>query len=111
MSRPVYSTQFYAAKGLVGDGSLITVPPGHTYVVKQLTFYSNPTFGVCRGFFKDDDSGADLFSCAATSGAPGWFGFFGTLVFGPGQSFFWHVDRFGSDDADVSAHGFDLTDS
>lgn len=104
----LYSAKFLSIKGLAGDSPIVTVPDGHRYVIKQLTFYSNPFGSPVRGFFKDNDSGADLFSCAASTGQPEWFGFFGTLVFEAGQSFLWHVDRTIPDDADVSAHGYDL---
>ncbi len=108
MSRLVYSTKFYSFQGLNNPGTIITVPAGHVYVVKQLTFYSSAVLAPCRGFFIDVDSGATLFSAAVNAGTPGWFGFFGTLVFEPGQSFRWSVSAALTDGADVSAHGYDL---
>lgn len=109
MSRLVYSTHFYSAQGLSGAGTTITVPANHVYVVKQLTFYSDPTLGTCRGFFRDLGSGATLFAGAAKIVTPTWEGFFGTLVFEPGEQFRWEVSAFPTDGADVSISGFDLT--
>jgi hypothetical protein len=106
---PVYSTRFQAYQGLNGNGPTITVPAGHTYVVKQLTCYMDPSLGVIRAFFRDLLSGATEFSCATTLLAPEWFGFFGTIVFEEGQDFRWEVSATLTDGADVSIHGFDLT--
>lgn len=104
---------FIAQQGLSGSSDPVVVPAGHVYVVKQLTFYSNPFVQTVRGFFHDLDSGAALFACAApvtaTEGAqPGWFGFYGALVFTEGRSFGWSVTAGIGDAADVYAGGYDL---
>jgi hypothetical protein len=109
MARQLYSVRFLAIQGLGGSSSSVTVPAGHVYVVRQLTFYSNPTFGVARGFFEDDTSGAALFAAAATPGTPFWAGFFGALVFEAGQGFHWHASVTPTDGIDVYAGGYDLT--
>ena len=85
------------------------VPAGHVYSIKQLTLYSNPLLEPSRGFFMDVDTGATLFSCGTQAGTPGWFGFYGELVFTEGQSFTWKVTAGIGDAADVGAFGFDLT--
>lgn len=96
-----------------GASSTVEVPQGHTYVVKQLTFYSNPTLETVRGYFRDLQTGATLFSCAAPvtldAGAqPAWFGFYGALVFHEGYTFRWEVHAGLTDGADVYAGGYDL---
>ncbi len=108
MARPAYSRPFYAFQGLNNPGSTITVPAGRVYVVKQLTFYSSAILAPCRGFFRDLDSGATLFSAAVAPGTPGWFGFFGSLAFEAGASFRWEVSAALTDGADVYAGGYDL---
>lgn len=111
MSRAVYSARFIAVQGLTGSSSSVVVPTGHVYVVKQLTMYTNPTFAPARGFFVDETSGATLFSAATAAGTPGWFGFFGSLVFDEGQAFHWKASISGTDAIDVGAFGYDLTSS
>jgi hypothetical protein len=109
MPRPVYSTQFYAFQGLSGTGASITVPAGHVYVVKQVTMYASPLLGQTAVFFQDDVSGAALFASRFNIDAGGWAGLFGTLVFEAGQGFHFQVNASLTDSADVSAHGYDLT--
>lgn len=86
----------------------MTVPPGRVYVIKQLTFYSNPLLGVCRGFLEDGLTGAALFSCGTAAGTPQWFGFYGALAFLEGDSFRWRVSAELTDGADIYAGGYDL---
>lgn len=109
MSRQLYSVRFQAIQGLSGTGPSTTVPAGHVYVVKQLTIYVDPTTLPTRVYFQDDVSGAALFSGAQTAGNPEWFGFYGAMVFGPGDGFHWQVDAGPGDGADVFASGYDLT--
>lgn len=109
MSR-VFSASFITQQGLNGNSSTVTVPAGHTYVIKQLTWYSNPLLTPTRGFFRDLGSGATFFSCATVTGTPAWFGFYGALVFPEGSSFRWEVSAALTDGADVYAGGYDLTD-
>jgi hypothetical protein len=108
MARQLYSTRFLAVQGLAGTGASVTVPPGHVYIVKQLTLYSNPLLGQVHAFFEDDTSGAALFSGGWNPGTPEWFGFYGALVFLPGQGFHFQVDVTVGDAADVYAGGYDL---
>lgn len=108
MARPVYSVQLLSSQGLNGAGPSVTVPVGFTYVVKQLTFYADPFLGPVRGFFRHVDTGASFFACATNAGVPGWFGFYGALVFEEGETFRWETSAFGTDGADVSAHGYRL---
>jgi len=109
MARPVFSRQFISVQGLQGNSPTIVVPPDHVYVVKQLTMYTNPLLAPARGFFRDLGSGAALFSAGTTGANPGWFGFYGALVFEPGMSFRWEANITLTDAIDVSASGYDLT--
>lgn len=84
------------------------MPTGHVFIVKQLTWYSNPFLGTTRGFFRDLGSGATLFSCATQAGTPGWFGFYGALAFPAGRSFRWETSATATDGADIYAGGYDL---
>lgn len=84
------------------------MPAGHTYVVKQLTMYANPLLATARGHFRSVSSGATLFSAGTQAGTPGWFGFYGALVFEPGESFQWTADVTVGDAIDVYAGGYDL---
>jgi hypothetical protein len=106
---PVFSKRFISQKGLSGVTPLVLVPPGHTYVVKQLTIYANPNFPL-TAFFEDHAAG-DLaaYGVAFTGGAAGWYGFYGALVFEQGASFRWAVNAGLGDGADVTASGYDLT--
>lgn len=111
MSRPIYSYGWIYQQGLNGSSATITVPENHTYVVKQLTFYTNPLLEPCRGYFRDLLSGATLFSAGTNQENPGWFGFYGALVFHAGSSFRWEVHAGLTDGADVYAGGYDLVDA
>lgn len=104
----LFSTRFIAQQGLSGSSEIVTVPQGHLFVVKQLTMYANPLLAPARGFFRDLESGAALFSAATTTGTPGWFGFYGALTFESGQSFQWHAEVELTDAIDVYAGGYDL---
>lgn len=105
----VYSRRFYAAQGLSGTGTSVVVPVGHVYVVKQVTIYMDPSFGILRAYFQDGASGAALFSGGQSPGNPEWFGFYGQLVFEPGDSFHFQVTGTPGDSADVYAGGYDLS--
>lgn len=109
MSRAIYSSRFLSQQGLAGTGPSITVPPGYVYIVKQITFYSDPTFGQVHAFFQDDSSGAALFSAGWNPGTPEWFGFYGQLVFEPGDAFHFQVGVLVGDAVDVYAGGYILT--
>jgi hypothetical protein len=87
----------------------VTVPQGYVYVVKQLTFYSDPLVQPARGWFRDLLSGAALFSAGTAAGAPGWFGFYGALTFTEGASFRWEASVGLGDGVDVYAGGYVLT--
>jgi len=108
VARPIFSTGWIYQQGLNGQGNTITVPQGHVYIVKQLTFYANPLLSPARGFFRDLLSGATLFSAGTQAGTPGWFGFYGALVFNQGASFRWEVEAELTDGGDVYAGGYDL---
>jgi hypothetical protein len=105
----VYSTRFIATQGLSGTGVSVTVPAGLVYVVKQVTIYIDPAFGVTRAFFEDDTSGAALFTGQQTIGNPEMFGLYGALVFEAGQGFHFQVDASPGDGADVYAGGYVLS--
>lgn len=109
MARQLYSTRFIALQGLQATSASVTVPAGHVYVVKQITMYMDPNFGTTRAFFQDDVSGAALFSGATNIGTPAWFGFYGAIVFEPGDGFHFHVAASPTDGCDVYAGGYDLT--
>jgi hypothetical protein len=104
----LYSKRFLAQQGLAGTGGSVTVPAGHVYVVKQVTLYCSALLGQVHMFFEDDVSGAALFSGAVNPGTPEWFGFYGALVFEPGDGFHFQVDVTPGDEADVYAGGYDL---
>lgn len=108
MARPIYSFGWIYHQGLQGASDTIQVPEGHVYVVKQLTMYTNPLFGPARGYFRDVLSGATLFSAGTTGESPGWFGFYGALVFAAGNQFRWEASVNGTDGIDVYAGGYDL---
>jgi len=108
LTRAIYSAGWIYQQGLNGSSATITVPDGHVYVVKQLTFYANPLLSPARGFFRDLLTGATLFSAAAQTGTPSWFGFYGALVMGAGSMFRWEVSATATDGADVYAGGYDL---
>jgi hypothetical protein len=108
LARQLYSRRFLAHSGLSGTGPSVTVPAGHVYVVKQLTGYIDPSFGILRCYFQDGASGAALFSFGQSPGNPEWFGFYGALVFEAGDSFHWQVTGTIGDSADLYAGGYDL---
>jgi len=109
MARQLYSVPFQTVKGLTGTGTSVTVPAGHRYVIKQVTFYMNPTFGVSRAFLEDDVTGAALFSGGTTIGTPAWFGFYGAITFEQLTAFHFHVDVSPGDGVDCYVGGYDLT--
>lgn len=104
----LFSTPWIRHQGLQGVSETVLVPEGHVYVVKQLTLYTNPLFGPARGYFRDLESGATLFSAGTTGESPGWFGFYGALTFRPGESFRWEANVNATDGIDVYAGGYDL---
>jgi hypothetical protein len=79
------------------------------YVVKQITLYMASLLGQMHAFFQDDSSGAALFAGAVNPGTPEWFGFYGQMVFEPGDGFHFQVDVTPGDSADVFCCGYDLT--
>ncbi len=109
MARQLYSVRFLSQQGLSGTGASVTVPAGHVYIVKQVTIYMDPSFGILRAYFQDDTSGAALFSGAQSPGNPEWFGFYGALCFPAGTGFHFQVTGTIGDSADVYAGGYDLT--
>lgn len=108
MAFRLFSTRFIAHQGLSSSSETITVPQGHVYVVKQLTFYSNPLLGPARADFRDVGSGATLFAAGTNAGTPGWFGFYGALTFLAGEAFQWEAHVQPTDAVDVYAGGYDL---
>jgi hypothetical protein len=108
MAHTVFSKRFITAAGVSGTGPSVTVPAGHVYVVKQVTMYMDPSFGIIRAFFQDDASGAALFSEGTNIGTPLWAGLFGSLVFEPGDAFHFQVNGFLGDSVDCYAGGYDL---
>lgn len=108
MARPAYSKRFIAIQGLSGRSSSVVVPAGRVYVVRQVTMYASVLANVA-GFFEDDDSGAALFAGRWTAAEGGWFGFYGQLVFEPGQGFHFQVNATLLDSADVYCGGYDLS--
>jgi hypothetical protein len=108
MATQVYSTRFISEAGLNGSSVPVVVPPGHTYVVKQLTMYSAPLLGIVSAFFEDGVSGGALFASRFNIDAGGWVGFAGALTFLEGQSFHFNVHAAPTEGADVYAGGYDL---
>jgi hypothetical protein len=115
MATVVYSTNFQSFEGLVGDAQHAAVPVDFVYVVKQLTVYMDSGGGTIRARFKNFTSGATLFAAASETDAaqlpvPTWAGFYGTLVFLPGEIFGWEVqaDPVSGRGADVSTNGFEF---
>jgi hypothetical protein len=109
MASSVYSRRFQSHQGLQGTGPSTLVPAGHVYVVKQVTFYCSALLGQVHMFLQDDASGAALFAAAVNPGTPEWFGFYGAIVFEPGDAFHFQIDVTLSDSADAYAGGYDLT--
>lgn len=108
MSRAAYSKRFYAKAGLSGTGASVIVPAGRVYVVRQVTIYSAP-LGIVASFFEDDETGAALFSARFTGDSGGFQGFYGVLVFEPGQGFHFQVNATLTDACDVYCGGYDLS--
>jgi hypothetical protein len=104
----VFSKPFIVAQGVSGVTSTVTVPAGHTYVVKQLTCYSNP-LSPLTAFFESTTMGTPaIFFAGFPGAAAAWFGFYGAIAFEEGQSFRWAVNAGIGDGADVYAGGYDL---
>lgn len=108
MPRQLYSKRFDIQAGLAGTSPSITVPAGHVYVVKQITFYMNPSLGQARAFFEDDGSGVALFSDGTNIGTPLWAGFYGAMVFEEGEAFHFHTAVTPGDGVDCYVGGYDL---
>lgn len=114
MATPIYSQRFIAIQGLGGASPIVTVPDGEVWIVKQLTFYSDPTLATVYGRFKDPSVGATLFAAASGTSSlgtplPTWAGFYGAIVFNPGQQLQWETSSSLGDTADVYAGGYVLT--
>jgi hypothetical protein len=108
MSRPAYSKRFLVRAGLSGNSESVTVPDGRVYVIKQITFYAN-VISPTAAFLEDDVSGAALFSARFTGDLGGWQGFYGALVFEPGDGFHFTVDTGPLDAVDCFCSGYDLS--
>lgn len=106
---PIFSTRFLVKQGLLGTSTMITVPPGYVYIVKQLTAYGNALAGDINAFLEDGGSGAALWDGLIPAGHNGWTGFYGALVFEAGDSFYFRVTSTLGDTADVSAAGYALS--
>lgn len=111
MARQVYSKRFISEQGASGTGTSVTVPAGHTYVVKTVLAYSNPFVGTLKVFFQDDTSGAALLNANAGIGGDLRLVYYGAIVFEEGDGFHFQVDATGLDKADVFASGYDLINS
>lgn len=105
----VFSKRFLVQKGLSGAGASVTVPAGHTYIIKQLTVYGNATIADINAFLEDDATGAALFDGLIPAGKNGWAGFYGAIVCEAGDAFHFNVTSTAGDAADVFASGYDLT--
>jgi hypothetical protein len=106
---PVYSTRFLTERGLSGSSSSITVPAGHVYVVKSVTFYASSTASTITGFLEDDVTGAALYQAQITTGLSKYDQYYGAIVFEAGMGFHLRVDAGVLDAADMSVSGYDLT--
>lgn len=105
----VFSRRFISVQGLNGHSGAVTVPAGHTYVIKQLTAFSNPVLGPWAADFHSLSTGETRFSAGGPDGARLWIGFYGALVFEAGESFEWESFVTPPDGVDVYAGGYDLT--
>lgn len=105
----LYSTRFLAQAGLSGTGTSYVVPAGKVAVIKQVTIYLDPSFGVARAFLEDGATGAALFSGGTNIGTPAWFGFYGAIVVNPGDSFHFQVNATAGDAGDVYCGGYLLS--
>lgn len=85
------------------------MPDGVVYVVKQVTLYASPVLAQTSVFLEDETSGAALFSGRFVIDEAGWVGFYGALVFEPGQGFHFQVDSAVGEGADCYAGGYVLT--
>jgi hypothetical protein len=108
MPRAAYSKRFLCQAGLSGTGPSVIVPAGRVYVIRQATIYSAP-LGVVASFLEDETTGAALFSARFNAEAGGFQGFFGALVFEPGQGFHFQVNATLTDACDVYCGGYDLS--
>lgn len=109
MARPIYSDRFYVAQGLQGPSGVITVPPDETWIVKQLSAYSNPLLGWVHVFFHDSESNATLWSIQFNPEQAGSFFFYGAFCFRAGQTMDFFVDVADpTDGADVYVGGYRL---
>lgn len=109
MASPVFSTKFLSVQGLNGSSPTIIVPPGHTYIVKQLSSYGSSSAVDINVFFVDLTSGAATWRHNIPGGTSNWGGDYGARVFEEGDSFGFNVAAAPIDTADVYAAGYDLT--
>jgi hypothetical protein len=109
MATPVYSRRFLSHAGLNGTGSSVVCPPGHVYVVKQITTYASPLLGLTAVFFEDELTGGALFSARFQANSGGWVGFYGAITFEEGEGFHFQVNNSFNEGADLYAGGYDLT--
>lgn len=105
----VFSRRFIAVQGLTGASSVVVVPAGHTYVIKQLTAFGDTAVGGWSADFRCTTSGETRFSAGSNLGAKAWFGLYGALVFEEGDGFQWQAFVQPLDSIDVYAGGYDLT--
>lgn len=104
----VYSVRFIVQRGLNGTGAVVTVPAGHTYVVKQLSAYAASTATTVEVYFRDNASSTTLWRHEVPGGTANWGGDYGARVFEAGDSMVFVVDAAPIDAADVFASGYDL---
>lgn len=109
MASPVYSTQFISQQGVNGSSSTVTVPAGHTYIVKQVGAYGSSTIVAIDCFLVDGSSGAAVWHGKVDGGTNGWNGFYGAFVFEEGDSFHMNIEAAPADSADCFCSGYDLT--
>jgi hypothetical protein len=108
MPRAAYSKRFICTAGLAGRGDSVIVPAGRVYIVREVTIYCSD-FANTAIFFEDDTTGAALIRATVPSVEGLWFGFYGALVFEPGEGFHFQVNNAIGESADVYAGGYDLS--
>lgn len=108
MPTPVFSKRFIVQSGLRGIAGPVVVPLGHTYVVKQLAVFADPTLGDLDAFFHHTLSGAALWWVHAPMMTRTKEALFGSFVFAETEELDFSVSCIIGDGADVYAGGFDL---
>lgn len=108
MARPVYSTPFLVHAGLSGTGQSLTVPVGHTYIIKFLSTYASPIIGSTVVFLEHEPTGAALWQTGVVLGDAPYHSEDVTIAFLEGEGFHFQVNADAGNAADVYAGGYDL---